>query len=105
MNTQTHTGLHSLHCKYATIRTIHMGGNVGGEMSGGEMSGGEMSGYHFLYSLYPCPLVLLSILISKTLCADIASFSVKILSAIIRSPLVLLFQNLLIHISSIFLHM
>src|SRR6218665_3098650 len=100
MNTQTHTGLHSLRCKYATLRTIHMGGKCRGENVRG-----EMSGYRFLYSLYPCPLVLLSILISKTLCADIASFSVIILSAIIRSPLVLLFQNLLIHISSIFLHM
>jgi len=56
MNTQTHRGLHSLRCKYATIRTY--GGNVrgkyprgemsGGKCPGGKCPGGEMSGYHAL---------------------------------------------------------
>src|SRR6218665_1882754 len=44
MNTQTHTGLHSLRCKYATIRTIHMGGNVRGKYPRGKCPGGNVGG-------------------------------------------------------------
>src|SRR6218665_3830230 len=43
--------------------------------------------------MHPYPLVLLFILISKNLCADIASFPVIILYASIGSPLVLLFSK------------
>src|SRR6218665_151964 len=59
MNTQTHTGLHSLqlqicNCTYYTYGGKCPGGKYPrGEMSGGkcrgEMSGGEMSGYQFPY--------------------------------------------------------
>ena len=45
MNTQTHTGLHSLRCKYATIRTIHMGGgNVRGKYPRGKCPRGNVRG-------------------------------------------------------------
>src|SRR6218665_2936342 len=44
MNTQTHTGQHSLRYKYATIRTIHRGEMSGGKYPRGEMSGGKCPG-------------------------------------------------------------